>query len=143
MKKVIILLGIFISTIIGHAMPTVETNKIVYSTNEPITVSVTHMLGDATDWIAIYPKGSTNEWKNVLRWSWTDGFTEGSKTFEGLAVGEYEARVFFKNSFTLEGSSSFSVEGNVAELNIATSKELYTSNHGNSSLNFKQENSVN
>ena len=129
MKKVIIiLLGIFISTVLAYATPTVETNKLVYSNNETITVNVINMLGDVKDWIAIYPLGSSNEWQNMLRWSWTGGFTEGSKTFEGLPLGEYEARVFFENSFNLEGSSSFSVEGNENEVNLTTTKSTYLPN---------------
>jgi hypothetical protein len=127
MKKVIVLLGIFISTIIGHATPTVQTNKMVYNTNESITVNVTDMFGDPKDWIAIYPSGTSNEWENVLRWSWTDGFTEGSKTFESLPIGDYDARVFFENSYNLEVSSSFSVEEMSEELNISTSKSTYLS----------------
>jgi hypothetical protein len=109
MKKVIVLLGIFISTIIGHATPTVQTNKMIYSTNESITVNVTDMFGDPKDWIAIYPSGASNEWGNVIRWSWTVGVKTGSFSFDALPQGEYEARAFFENSYNLEASSSFTV----------------------------------
>ena len=136
MKKIItLLIGIFLSTIMAFGT-TIQTNKIVYDRNEAITVNVTDMLGDSHDWIAIYPANSSTQWANVLRWSWTGGFTNGNKTFDALPVGDYEARAFFENSYNIEVSSSFSVEANSQELNIITSKSNYASNE-NIIVNFE------
>jgi len=103
---------------------TIETDNVTYSTEESITVHANNMFGDSEDWIAIYPKDSSNDWENVIQWSWTDGFINGSVTFERLPIGEYEVRVFFKNSYNLEAKYAFNVLG--LDVSISTDKNQYT-----------------
>jgi len=57
-------------------------------------------------WIGIYQKGKNNDWENVLKWNWVDG---GTQTFHTslLAPGDYNARLFFNNSFITESSVDF------------------------------------
>ena len=120
----IMLLFILLSTKLYANHVNIVMNKATYTTEENINVDVTNMFGDTEDWIAIYPKDSSNDWENVLRWSWTDGFINGSMTFDTLPIGEYEVRVFFKNSYNLEKKHAFSVLG--AEVSINTDKNQYT-----------------
>ena len=82
------------------------------------------MQGNASDWIAIYPKGSTYHFENVIDHKYTlgnlsgemalGGFPEGtalhgSTPMPGLAVGDYEVRAFFNNTLHAEKVASFSV----------------------------------
>lgn len=57
-------------------------------------------------WIGIYKKGATNDWENVFEWDWVD---DGTVTFEVflLRTGDYEARLFYNNSFVTEASVDF------------------------------------
>ena len=125
LKNILIhfLLFIALGTKLYATPVSIEMDKESYSTDENPIVSVENMLGDEKDWIAIYPKESSNDWENVLRWDWTDGFINGSLTFERLPVGEYEARVFFQNSYTLEAKYAFTVLG--SEVAISTDKDQY------------------
>lgn len=87
----------------------IETRKDTYEEHEFIEVKVENMSGHAQDWVAIYPKGSSNEWENVIAWRYTNGLVGTIIGFEGLNAGEYEVRAFFKNSYQLEASHPFSV----------------------------------
>ena len=104
----------------------VATTKTSYLPNEEIVVNFDNMSGANDDWIGIYPKGSSNDWDNVVAWEWTEGNISGTKTFAPLPVGEYDVRAFFQNSFNLEANSSFVVEIPVSgELNISLEKDNY------------------
>ena len=89
---------------------TVTTNKSLYDAGESITVTLSNMLGDSQDWVGIYPAGSSNDWENVIAWSWSGGIVNGDVSFEGLSAGEYDVRVFFNNSFAMEASDTFTVQ---------------------------------
>ena len=113
----------------GGGATTVKTSKQEYAVNESIEVTFKDMSGDAKDWIAIYPKGSSNTWGNVIHWGFTKGVVNGSKQFQGLAKGDYEVRAFFRNSYTLESKQSFSVkDAGVVLTSIKTTKQEYRSN---------------
>ncbi|HIP51458.1 MAG TPA: hypothetical protein EYG94_05140, partial [Campylobacterales bacterium] len=47
---------------------TVTTNKNTYTLGEGITATFANMSGNAQDWIAIYPAGSTTAWANMIQW---------------------------------------------------------------------------
>ncbi len=64
-------------------------------------------LSGNQDWVGIYPKGASNDWNNVLSWSWAK---KRNVTLTGVPVGSYEARLFFNNSYTIEASISFDIE---------------------------------
>ncbi|CAA6808843.1 MAG: No hits [uncultured Sulfurovum sp.] len=125
MKKLLILTFILLLQF-THAM-TLTPSKTVYSTNDAIKITFNDMTGLNQDWIAIYPETSNNDWKNVMRWNWTDDRVSGSVTFSSLPAGNYEARAFYNNSYTMELSQKFSVtqEGAVKAVQIETRKEVY------------------
>ena len=101
----------------------VTTNKIKYTINDPIVASYNNMSGSDKDWIAIYPKGSNNNWENMIQWAWIHGDINGNSNFEKLPVGEYEVRVFFNNSFKSEAVHNFIVVNN--EFNVISRKVTY------------------
>lgn len=92
-----------------NAAVDIETRKDTYEEHEYIEVKVENMSGHAQDWVAIYPKGSSNAWENVIDWRYTNGHVGTILGFNGLKAGEYEVRAFFRNSYHLEASHSFSV----------------------------------
>jgi len=98
-----------LSTFSVTASPTITMQKEHYDATEALQVSLSNMSGDPQDWVGIYPAGSDNSWNNVVAWTYTNGILEGTVTLDGVAAGAYEARVFFKNSYHLEGSVAFSV----------------------------------
>ena len=110
----------------NSSIVTVSTTKTSYLLDEGIVANFNNMSGNNEDWIGIYPKGSSNDWGNVLAWEWIEGEIQGTKTFSPLPVGEYDVRVFFNNSFNVEANSSFVVEAPIStELNISLEKENY------------------
>lgn len=89
---------------------TISTQKEIYSPDEAVTVTLSNMIGDDQDWVAIYPKGASNDWGNVLSWRWTGGIKNGDVTLSGVAAeGEYEVRAFFNNSYHTEAIDTFQV----------------------------------
>ena len=87
----------------------INTRKRVYQVDDPIDVGLSDMLGDPEDWVAIFPKGSVSNWANVIRWKKTGGKKGTVLMLEGLPVGEYEVRAFFRNSYRVEAKIAFSV----------------------------------
>ena len=81
------------------------------------TSSSTKQIGEKKqNWIAIYKKGSSNNWKNVITWAWVKDLQNGiapgdslkNRYFEyKLPDGEYELRFFLKNSYTTFASFTF------------------------------------
>ena len=107
---------------------TITAGKEHYDAGEEVVVTVANMAGNNNDWVAIYPAGSSNDWGNVVTWKFSNGITNGNINLGVVPAGDYEARAFFNNSFNLEASNTFSVDGVVNNTSISTSKESYTVN---------------
>jgi len=60
-------------------------------------------------WIGLYKKGTSNEWANVLAWGWVKNAQTRISNISHFAEGDYEARLFFNNSYTTEASLDFHV----------------------------------
>ncbi|CAA6814492.1 MAG: Unknown protein [uncultured Thiotrichaceae bacterium] len=90
-------------------------DKQVYPATGTLQISYDGMLGGPADWFGIYKKDDDNKWENIKRWTWSDGQVKGSVSlsYEDLAAGEYELRVFFNNSFKLEKKASFTVDSHL------------------------------
>ncbi len=105
--------------------PLLTSDKSSYKINEPINIKYENLFGTQKDWIGIYKEGSSNEWKNVLRWFYTDAEVEGNRSVGGLLdEGFYEARVFFNNSYKSENHTSFEVVKDRIEP-IVYAKDIY------------------
>jgi len=88
-----------------------KTTKDVYQVNDDVIVNFKNINGSTKDWLAIYPAGTSNAWGNVVKWKWNKGaVTQGSANFDKLPGGDYEARIFYNNSFKLEAKYAFTVE---------------------------------
>ncbi len=76
------------------------------------------------NWVAVYQKGASTDWDNVLRWSWIKDLpSHGEKTydfeFDDLESGKaYELRFFYDNSFDIAQSVDFTFGGSKAFLQI-------------------------
>ena len=88
----------------------------IVSPGGQVRVRLTHMPGNADDWIGIYPAGAANDWDSQVGWAWAP--QNGSQTVTisigNIQPGMYEARVFFNNSFELEGTCQFLVYDSIA-----------------------------
>ncbi len=105
---------------VSYSCASIQPNKDVYAPYEPIVVNFFHLPGNSNDWIGIYPKDASNDWGNVITWSFTNGShalnampgpVNGSVTLNGLPVGRYDIRLFFNNSFDLRTEAEINVEG--------------------------------
>ena len=123
MLKKIILLVLFFAGILNATNLNVNKNK--YNPNEQIRVHFSGMVGKNQDWVAIYPENSNNQWANVKRWNWTNDKAAGDLLFQGLPVGKYEVRAFYNNSYNVEVSKKFTVNGNNVAATVTTNKVDY------------------
>ncbi len=92
--------------------PTITTSKDTYTSTEAVTVSIANMPGDNHDWVAIYPVGARNTFANIVVYAYTDGIKNGNIPLGGVLAGNYEARVFYANSWRVRASHAFSVTQN-------------------------------
>ena len=106
------------------ASMTMATNltstQLVYESEDTVTLTIDGELSGNKDWIGIYRPGASNDWSNVIAWSWVDDttiyFDRNSIKEEiypgGIMVpthGDFEARLFFNNSYHTETSAKFSL----------------------------------
>ncbi len=105
----------------------IHTPKNTFATDENIIITYEDMQGNDDDWIGVYPQGSSNDWDNVVAWDFTHGNKNGTLTLDAIAVGDYEARAFYANTFNVESTTQFIVRDNNggANASIETSKSTY------------------
>lgn len=91
----------------------IRTTKAEYTVNESVQVEISTTLSGDRDWVGIYPKDSDNSWGNVIAWNWVpnNGTITLNKGVKNMPAGDYEARLFYKNSYNLENKVEFSVNG--------------------------------
>jgi len=127
MIKRIIFISLLLVSMINAA--TLSLNKTTLTPQDSILVTFTNMTGQHQDWIGIYPKGSNNDWKNVIKWHWTNDSATGQVIFTSLPVGKYEARAFYNNSFKLEAKKAFTITQSSTEApTLSTGKATYFNN---------------
>ena len=92
------------------AGPSVWTSKATYAPNETIVVHFANAEGNSTDWVGLFVAGDLNT--NYIAYKYTNGQVNGSVNFNsGLSpAGNYEARLFYNDSYTDEATTSFTVE---------------------------------
>ena len=127
MIKRIIFISLLLVSMINAA--TLSLNKTTLTPQDSILVTFSNMTGQHQDWIGIYPKGSNNDWKNVIKWHWTNDSATGQVIFTSLPVGKYEARAFYNNSFKLEAKKAFTITQSSTEApTLSTGKATYFNN---------------
>jgi C1A family cysteine protease len=87
---------------------TLTLSKPTYAVNEKIVVTYANLPGNYTDWISIFKAGAANT--QYMQWFYTKGAKSGTMTFNGLAAGQYEMRLFYNDSYTLVKKVSFTVK---------------------------------
>ena len=117
-KKLFLLISLFVAL---HAQANFEIKE---QTGSYITFN----SAQATKaWIGLYKKGTSNEWSNVLAWSWVTTAQTKISNISHLHEGDYQARLFFNNSFITEEAISFSiVEGPFQHQNRLQDREIAT-----------------
>ncbi len=85
--------------------PAISISNNAVSPNENIQLNLSNLSGNE-DWVGVYPNNASNAWGNVVTWKWANNT---NVTLSGVSAGDYEARLFFDNSFMLEASVAFSV----------------------------------
>jgi hypothetical protein len=79
----------------------VKTQKDVYAPGEAIVVDFSGFPGDPKDWITVSPADMKDD-ANLGNWQYTGGKQSGQLTFGGITTpGEYEARGYFNNEYTV------------------------------------------
>ncbi|MGA1870670.1 MAG: Ig-like domain-containing protein [bacterium] len=102
------LITAFACSAINSLLPSLNLSKITYDVNETIVVNYSNLSANATNWIGIYVAGTSHD--AYLQCIYSNGAVNGTMRFDGLATpGEYEARLFFNNSYILEYEVSFTV----------------------------------
>ncbi len=124
MKKFLIL--VLLWTISLQAV-NVTVSKVEYTPSEAISVTLLDMPGNSGDWVGIYPKNATNAWENVLSWKHDGQVVDGTYDLDGVVAGDYEARVFLDNSFTVLAKTVFKVKDIEMNFSITTSQATYNS----------------
>lgn len=107
MIKKFILISFMVTSMLSAA--SVETEDRSYFHTEKITAKFDGMSGAANDWIAIYPEGSSNDWENVIEWTYLNGQVSGTHKFQPVRPGYYDLRVFFNNTYKKEAEHNFKV----------------------------------
>jgi hypothetical protein len=113
-------------TIAAGPAATVTTDKATYNTSETAIASFSNATGSATDWIAIAAVGSPNT--SYVTYQYTGGGASGMLSFPlaGIPAGNYEARLFANNTFTLlDASDPFMVTTVMSTAEVTTDSTMY------------------
>jgi len=87
-----------------------STTKTNYLPTEKIAINYSNVPKNKKNWVAIYNKLDSNVWANVIAWKWVKQSNDINFIItQGLPAGDYEARLFLKNSYNLEAKSAFTV----------------------------------
>jgi hypothetical protein len=88
----------------------IGTDKDVYAQYEDFTVYFANTGGNLYDWIGLFADGATNE--DYIKYVYLYGETDGTMIYGGISdSGDYDIRLFFNDSYTVEASCDISVAG--------------------------------
>ena len=89
-----------------------QLEAIVKQNGASIDIKFTDVQGGTQNWIGVYNKAENNH-RNFITWLWIPaGQTKSSLNFKfdkPLADGEYQARLFYNNSYKLETEVDFTI----------------------------------
>ena len=118
MFKKIIYIGLTLISMLSAV--TVTTDKDSYFPNESVFVTFLEMHGESSEWIAIYPSGSSNDFGNIVQWKLTTGEVNGTVPLNAPNVGTYDVRLFNGANFLV--SKEIVVDVNTT---VETTKNTY------------------
>ncbi len=123
-KKAIVIIFLLFSSLFSDVSLGVISNHgyIEFDTIDEFSAN----QGD--NWVAVYKKGDSTDWGNVISWSWVrDLPSHGEKTYDfefndsTLESGMiYELRFFYDNSFDVVQSVDFTFSGSKPFVNIVS-----------------------
>ena len=116
-----------------------------YQVNEPVWFELRNTPNNPDDWIGIYEEGTNTDWGNVIAWRWVtqnsqtqvdpgvwykfpDNTIPNKENELSLPEGNYIARFFLNNTYTVEDSVTFAVGGVAPVSSLTTYKEQYDAN---------------
>jgi hypothetical protein len=115
--------------------PGIEVSQATYTVEDSIVVRYWSLPGNALDWIGLHE----SSWeKDYHSYEYTLGAVEGVLEFVGLPPGNYEARLYFDNTYTVVDRAPFQVVQGSHEAIVQCQADAHVSqdkpfaNHGNS-----------
>jgi hypothetical protein len=87
--------------------PGIAVSQLIYNVEDSIVVQYWSLSGNMLDWVGIFQ--TSEEHDNWDSFAFILGQTEGTLVFVGLPPGQYEARLFFNDNYTVMDTVSFSV----------------------------------
>jgi len=97
------------------AVSNFQTTKVKYAPNETVSVIVNVPLSGTKDWVGIFKKNTSSNRANLIAWNYITKkgrFDISKKLISIMPAGEYEARLFFNDSYNVEQTFGFNVSGN-------------------------------
>jgi hypothetical protein len=113
--------GTYAFSVVSADPPSVVTGSPTYVEGDVVTVTYDHLTGNQYDWVAVSAAGSPAT--SYVAWTWVD--PSGTSSFSNLAAGDYEARVYADNGFTVIASYAFSVAPAGPGTTIGTTSATY------------------
>jgi hypothetical protein len=105
----------------ASSTPSISTDP-TYGPGAPISATWSRLPGNAHDWVALAPANSAPS--TVLQWTYTNGALDGAHAFGGLVPGDYVARAFVDDSYTVLAEAPFAVTG----VSVARDHAAYVAN---------------
>lgn len=96
-------------------MPSITTDQTTYTPGQTITVTWKNAPAMQRDWIAVYPRESTNFYSDYLFYVYTNATVEGTTTIDTAALkdllppGDYVINLLKDDGYELLASASFSI----------------------------------
>jgi len=110
------------------AVSNFQTTKATYAPNETVSVIVNVPLSGTKDWVGIFKKNTSSTRANLIAWNYITKkgrFDISKKLISIMPAGEYEARLFFKDSYNVEQTFGFRVgDGNKKYPNTIKLKDV-------------------
>src|SRR5262249_6182680 len=124
-SRAVMAVTLFIATSISAPVraQSVQTDKTTYEVGERVIATFSGCPGRGTDWVGIYPASQAqNQGSTYWRYCQggqtpaSSGPASGSLTFLpfSLPPGDWQARLFFNDSYTLRSVANFSIVSRAA-----------------------------
>jgi len=100
------------SLLLGVLLSFQSLNAFTLVGNDTLIINPNFQNEGRTDWIGIYPKGSSTDWGNVIKWQWVTDTWKKRYSIPHLNKGDYEVRYFKNNSYKISDSYALHIDNN-------------------------------